>query len=225
MALFSQLEVWVDLVNRTGPEHMAVDQIVHSSGLQLPLLRFYQWRGEEVSLGYFEKLADAQRDFPGEEIEYVRRWTGGGIVDHRIDHTYTLFIPKGHAIEQLRGAGSYEKIHQALAASLIDAGVDCFLTMDEGDSSERSCFVNPVPHDIVGANGQKLAGAGQRRTRDGMIHQGSVQGVLDAKSWQSAFTEHLTELSIQKNIGESELGDVLELVKSRYGNDSWLNKR
>lgn len=225
MAIFSQLEVWVDRVSRTGEEHMAVDEIIHSSGLKLPLLRFYQWTGEEVSLGYFEKLADAKRDFPGKGVEYVRRWTGGGIVDHRIDQTYTLFIPRGNKVEQLRGAGSYEKIHEALAASLIETGVECSLTLDASDSSARSCFVNPVPYDIVGGEGQKLAGAGQRRTRDGLIHQGSVQGVLDVNSWRSSFTKRLSSSATQKNIDETDLGDVSEMVAKRYGSETWLNKR
>ena len=115
MAVFSELEVWIDPLARSGAENMAVDEMLHISRGELPLLRIYQWRHAVVSFGYFEKLGDAMRDLPGEEIEYVRRWTGGGIVDHRADLTYTLSIPKGHRLEQQRGNASYAQIHQALA--------------------------------------------------------------------------------------------------------------
>jgi len=42
-----------------------------------------------------------------------------------------------------------------------------------------ACFQNPVAHDVVDATGHKIAGAGQRRNRTGMLHQGSV---ITAKS-------------------------------------------
>ena len=89
---------------------MAIDQLLLERSHPVPLIRFYQWSEPTVSFGYFEKLSDAKRDFPGDELRYVRRWTGGGIVDHREDQTYSLFFPKGHPVEQLRGNGSYAVI-------------------------------------------------------------------------------------------------------------------
>jgi lipoate-protein ligase A len=202
---------------------MAVDEILHLRGGELPLLRIYQWSHAAVTFGYFEKLSDAMRDFPGEEIEYVRRWTGGGIVDHRVDLTYTLSIPKGHPLEQQRGNASYAVIHQALAKSMQASGVACALTEEGSDNEARSCFVKPVPYDIIGSRGQKLAGAGQKRSRYGLLHQGSVQGVEDSEGWLKALIQSLATNVKEKDI--TELSDVSKLVRARYGNPAWTQKR
>jgi len=78
--LFEVLRVWKDSVARSGPENMAVDEWLTSQTAEGPILRIYDWDGDWVSLGYFQSLAEAQRLF-GNEVSYVRRWTGGGIVD------------------------------------------------------------------------------------------------------------------------------------------------
>ena len=66
-----------------------------------------------------EQLAE-QTD---ESLDLCRRPTGGGIVDHREDWTYSLIIPRGHALEEARAADSYREIHVALAAALQKQGV------------------------------------------------------------------------------------------------------
>lgn len=223
MAVFSNLEVWIDPIARSGAENMAVDELLHSNGGELPLLRIYRWRHAAVSFGYFEKFSDATRAFPGDGIEYVRRWTGGGIVDHRDDMTYTLSIPKGHPLEQQRGNASYAHIHQALVEAMLACGVECQLTEAKDEGGSRSCFIRPVPFDIVGGEGQKLAGAGQKRSRHGLLHQGSVQGIKDRKAWQGALIASLTNGAIEKDI--TNLGDVSKVVRERYGNPNWTQKR
>lgn len=225
MAIFSELDVWVDTQARSASENMAIDQLVMESELKCPLIRFYQWRDPAVSFGYFEKLSDAKRDFPGESLCYVRRWTGGGIVDHRSDQTYSIFLPKGHPVEQMRGNLSYAAIHKSLTVSLNATGMHCKLTEDDSDSEARSCFVKPVAFDIVDALGRKLAGAGQKRSRYGLLHQGSVQGVTKVESWQAAFLEALAEKVVKRDISLGELGDVSELSVERYASAQWTERR
>ncbi|MFC4994333.1 lipoyl protein ligase domain-containing protein [Rubritalea tangerina] len=225
MALFEELDVWIDGSERSGPAHMAVDELLHTHGWERPLLRFYQWSGEEVSLGYFERLSDAQAAFPGEALRYVRRWTGGGVVDHRCDVTYTICIPKGHVVEQMRGDGSYAAIHAVLAEALLELGVACALTDGSLETRERACFGNPVRQDIVDAGGRKLAGAGQKRSRYGILHQGSVQGVKDVAGWRQLFAAALADRVHKKDIAIEKMGDVSKLVAERYGAAAWTEKR
>jgi hypothetical protein len=70
--VFERLHLWIDPLERPGPEAMAVDEWLLENAT-LPVLRVYRWRGEWGSVGYFGKLAEARHSFPG--ISWVRRWT------------------------------------------------------------------------------------------------------------------------------------------------------
>lgn len=179
--LFKKLKVWLDPVPRSGPMNMAVDEWLMQNAWETPVLRIYDWKGEWASLGYFQSLAEARRIF-GEEPEYVRRWTGGGIVDHRGDVTYTLAIPRSEELTATRGNESYCAIHREISRCLGEGGLSCQLTGEDSQNDSAACFEKPVAWDLLGDDGSKLAGAGQRRTRWGILHQGSVasqKGSLD----------------------------------------------
>jgi len=153
---------------------MAVDEWLLETASR-PLLRVYRWEQGWGSLGYFGRLAVAATDFP--ELKWVRRWTGGGTVDHRADWTYTLIVPAGESLSQTRGAESYRLIHAALGEVLRSEGRVVRLSAGDEQTGAASCFENPVCYDLVDASGQKIAGAGQRRSRLGLLHQGSVAGI------------------------------------------------
>ena len=121
-SVFKSLEIWQGKKLLTGAENMAVDQLLMERVGDIPILRIYGWSEPTVSFGYFLSLADAQQAFAEPDLTYLRRWTGGGIVDHRHDITYTLVIPRGHYLSQARGAESYRMIHQSLAAALSQMG-------------------------------------------------------------------------------------------------------
>lgn len=225
VSIFSQLRVWHDPVARTGPENMAVDQLLLENVADMPVLRFYQWVRPEVSFGYFESLEEAMDTFGGKGLHYVRRWTGGGIVDHRVDVTYTLVIPREHEVAKMRGAGSYGEIHRAVALALKLNGVECRVIVQNEGGGESACFVNPVAFDITDQSGKKLAGAGQKRTRYGLLHQGSVQGVLDQSVWKEALMEALADSHTEWSPGSDLLEQVAELASQRYAAKEWLEKR
>lgn len=179
--LFEKLIVWRDEPPRPGPENMAVDEALMRAVGEVAVLRLYHWEGDWVSLGYFQSLGEARRIF-GERPDYVRRWTGGGVVDHREDLTYTLAIPRGHELAGRRGNESYCAIHREIAKCLGEGGIPCGLTREDSPAATSACFEKPVAWDLLGAAGEKLAGAGQRRSRWGVLHQGSVmarKGSLD----------------------------------------------
>ena len=224
--------VWHDLVPRTGAMNMAIDQTLFEHGFELPILRFYSWEKPTISLGYFQSLKETKRHFPDEKLEFIRRWTGGGSVDHRIDHTYTLIIPRKHPWSNLSGALSYQTIHQAIATALNHTETLCSLA----DSSmpivsNIPCFKQPVEYDIINNNGKKLAGAGQKRNRQGLLHQGSVIDVTYPNLWKDEFIKLLTLSAITWTPEtDFESQDSFEhitsnLAKTRYESTEWLMKR
>lgn len=211
--IFDALEVWFDEEVRTGPENMAVDEWLLESVSEVPILRIYDWAGDWVSLGYFQSLKVAKEIF-GEEPEYVRRWTGGGIVDHRVDVTYTLVMPRELAMARGRGCESYKAIHGAVAECLRKAGMLCELAACDHDGDSAACFEKPVAWDLLGAEGEKIAGAGQRRSRYGTLHQGSViasKGALDDLPQMMSQQHEVVEFSPQVN-------------SDRYEAEAWLRR-
>ncbi len=225
MAVFGKLLLWIDPVKRSGPEAMAVDEWLLATAVT-PVLRVYGWSGEWVSVGYFGKMAEARELFPG--ISRVRRWTGGGMVDHRADWTYTVVAPQGEPLAGWRGAESYRAIHAALAESLVAEGIPVRMSKGDDETGAAQCFENPVSHDLLGADGRKLAGAGQRRGRDGLLHQGSVAVAgADAADGRGR-AEHLAG----RLAGEwehfspiPEPAEIARIIAARYGNDAWTNRR
>ncbi len=220
--VFERLRLWIDPVERSGPEAMAVDEWLLETA-DSPVLRVYRWLGEWGSVGYFGNLVDARASLPG--LSWVRRWTGGGTVDHRADWTYSVVSPAGSALAGMKGAESYRILHEALVAALRDEGLTAILASGASATGESLCFRNPVGHDLVDSSGAKIAGAGQRRTRRGVLHQGSV-ACLPAGG--RGFEERAHGLAGKLAEGW-ETADfrvptawLEEKVGARYGNPHWL---
>lgn len=225
MEVFEKLLLWMDPQLRAGPETMAVDEWLLET-VDTPVLRIYGWQGDWVSLGYFGEFAAAEASFPG--VDLVRRWTGGGMVDHRADWTYSLVVPRGEPLVATRGAESYRWVHAALAKVLSDG--KNFVQMSDGDSQTGAglCFENPVQYDLTDNHGRKIAGAGQRRTKLGLLHQGSVAAVdgYDRNSEKLA-VELSNILSSQWELVSYTPGtdDLARRTIARYARDEWTQRR
>lgn len=204
--------------------NMAVDEALLRH-VQIPVLRIYGWNAVCVSIGYFQKAAVAPTDRP-----FVRRYTGGGLVEHGHDLTYTLVLPSDHPLTTAGTLPSYRSIHQAVAQALKDCGVPCRLATAQPQKDDASCFLKPVPADVLDLGGSKLAGAAQRRTKQGCLHQGSIllpQGI-PATLHKTLMTQLQTclqaefETSVLTNY-EKKNAEDLEL--SRYTSLAWSHLR
>ena len=89
-----ELVLWRDPVARSGEEAMAVDEALLEWG-EKPVLRAYRWAEPTVTYGYFDEEATARAIFPGEELHFVRRWTGGGIGRWRPEKSPRRRSPSG----------------------------------------------------------------------------------------------------------------------------------
>jgi lipoate-protein ligase A len=224
MEVFQTLRLWVDPLRRSGPESMAVDEWLLETATA-PLLRVYRWQGDWASVGYFGKIAEAQAAIP--RVSWVRRWTGGGIVDHRADWTYTLVVPQAEPLASWRGTEIYRAIHAALADALVAEGIAARLCGGDEETGAALCFENPVNHDLLGPDGRKLSGAGQRRSRQGLLHQGSVLaacGELDSQQRAEALAGRLARCW-QPFHAQPEPLDLAQRVTARYARDGWTSRR
>lgn len=216
------IRLWCDPVRRPGYRNMAADEAL--SRRPEAWLRVYGWARPAVSFGYFDTSKEASRLFPGEGVEYIRRWTGGGIVDHRSGYTYTVTLPAREGMMYPPADKLYLWIHGALAKTLAACGVPCSLLQADAPDGGRACWASPVKSDIVDAMGRKLAGAGQRRCRGAVLHQGLIQQCEPADGWQLMLAQALAGQTDVVEGSEPYLGfsdEVEELCRSKYETAAW----
>lgn len=214
---------WDDETRRSAAENMAVDEWLLMSEPAVPILRVYGWIERAVTFGFGEASAPIRARFP--EVERIRRWTGGGVVEHGMDATYSLVLPKSVAPAWQNSAAVYARVHETLAAVLRARGLPAW-RVDSGLQVPGSfCFDAPVRHDVL-IGGRKVAGAGQRRTREGVLHQGSLQGAAVLPGITRDLAAALARKVSCPPIGWAPCPEALRmLTKSRYANRSWSESR
>ena len=161
---------------------------------QTPVLRFYGWTKPAASFGYFQKFFEVERATHLRPL--IRRPTGGGIVPHDADWTYSLAIPPNHEWYSLRAEESYRRAHEWIQAAFARLSVETGLAPHAKKSLPGQCFVGHEKFDLLW-RGKKIAGAAQRRNKFGLLIQGSVQPPpsLTRTDWQKAMREVAREQS------------------------------
>src|SRR5207245_480278 len=137
-----------------------------------PVLRLYSWTERAASFGYFQRYAEIE----GLTLlrPLVRRPTGGGLVPHDADWTYSLLFPMGHEWYSLAAIESYRRVHEWLQAAFAGLNVETELAPVAYKPRPGQCFAGYERFDLLW-QGRKIAGAAQRRRSDGLLIQGSVQ--------------------------------------------------
>ena len=189
---------------------MALDEALLEAmpRLQQPVLRFYGWTEPAATFGYFQKFSGVEQATPLRPL--IRRPTGGGIVPHDADWTYSAIFPPGHEWHSLAAIESYRRIHDWLRLAFAELNVEtelaCSSRREEAHSKKTEtsqslltsaatavtsqCFTGHEKSDQLW-RGKKIAGAAQRRNQLGLLIQGSVQPPpvpLARSDWENAMT-------------------------------------
>jgi hypothetical protein len=225
MPALPQLHLWHDVVPREGPINMALDEamLLQAEGVWM---RVYGWEQPSVSIGFSQPLAVVPASQTGWPV--VRRWTGGGVVVHDGDWTYTLAAPAGSELSEQRAVDTYRQIHEAMIAALHEAGIsNCELQPEHTSDGMGVCFVEPAKFDVVW-RGQKIAGAAQRRAKAGFLHQGTIQPVKIPPPFGLLFARQLAvEVTVmnQEEMEAKLLPVARELALQKYGSMEWTTNR
>ena len=171
--------------------NMALDEALLQgvSRLGRPVLRFYGWTEPAASFGYFQKHAQIEQMTRLRPL--VRRPTGGGLVPHDADWTYSAVFPPSDDWCRLHATDSYRRIHEWIRAALARLSLATELAPACSKASPGQCFQGHEMFDLLW-RGRKIAGAAQRRTRDGLLIQGSVQArqlSLARADWEKAMCD------------------------------------
>ena len=166
--------------NNTAAMNMAIDEalMLRQKEDALPTLRFYGWTHPSFSFGYFQKIVE-EVDVPKcreQGVGLVRRPTGGGIVIHGWDLTYTVALPQDNPLVPRNTLESYRVIHECIIEGLRRLSINAEHFSEQISSNEELqniCLTHPTKYDVL-INNRKVAGAAQRRKRGVLLHQGYI---------------------------------------------------
>jgi lipoate-protein ligase A len=156
--------------------NMGLDEALLGSASAPPTVRFYSWRPDTLSLGYFQRVAEV----PGAERAgaLVRRITGGGAIHHQRELTFSLAFDLAHPLYAGSVASSYERVHALIATALAEFGVLAVLRGASELASDRAetgmCFHHSTALDLAW-DGRKGVGSAQRRRGGRVLHHGSIK--------------------------------------------------
>lgn len=199
---------------------MALDEaLLRTAGARArPLLRIYSWSEPAVTFGYFQK-------FPAHlvsEYTVIRRPTGGGIVYHTADTTYTVVAPPGHRLHAMKTQDAYNLLHRAISVALnLKSQISNLKSPLRGG---YECFQHPVAGDVVADDGAKLAGGAQRRGKSGMLHQGSIAAKVTIEQLTGGFRSALDAEFANYELTPEEIALAEKLTREKYATEAW-NRR
>jgi lipoate-protein ligase A len=154
--------------------NMALDEALLEavSRFGRPLLRLYSWSEPAATFGYSQRYGDLAKATPLRPL--IRRATGGGLVLHDADWTYSLVFPPSHFWFHLRAEESYRLAHEWVCGAFARLDVVTELSPICRKEVPGQCFFGAEKNDLLW-HGRKIAGAAQRRPKTGLLIQGSVQ--------------------------------------------------
>ena len=210
--------------------NMAVDEALLAGLARRPqaVLRFYGWTQPAATFGYFQKFSEVAATTHLRPL--IRRPTGGGIVPHAADWTYSAVFPPGSEWYALKAEESYRRIHDWLRLAFAEMKVETELAPAAKKSAPGQCFVGHEKFDLLW-HGQKIAGAAQRRNKLGLLIQGSVQppAGLARAEWETAMHRVAIrdfQVTWSDFPPDAELRQHAErLVLEKYGSDEYNRRR
>ena len=211
--------------------NMALDEALleHASSHPAPILRLYGWNTPAATFGYSQNYAEVASWTPLRPL--IRRPTGGGLVPHDSDWTYSVVIPPDHPWHKLRAEESYRRMHDWITAAFRVLQIEAELSAASEKPAPGRCFIGAEKFDVLAA-GKKIAGAAQKRNKLGLLIQGSVQPPSTMSSranWEDSllktgresFSIQWRELALPKTI----LNRAGELDSQKYATDAYNQRR
>ncbi len=215
-------------------EQMAVDEALALSHPDAFCLRFFRWNGVGLTFGYAQRFQAVEKVLPpGIGTNWTRRPTGGGVVPHLSDLTFSLVFPDPGVLDPM---ALYERIHSAIQKGLLELALDVQLSGPRGEPAPHGpqgasqCFRKPVRLDLV-MGGAKILGGAIRRMGQTVLYQGSLQ-LPEVRQRAPEF-----EAALQRQIGaewnlrwhSAELDAGLQAkamaLEAKYRSPAWIQRR
>lgn len=158
-------------------ENMACDEVMCETMPCNYILRFYKWKREGITFGFSQRYNSviATIDDKRKTYDITRRPTGGGIVIHENDLTFSLIF---YSPEEFNPTNTYHMLHSSIYSEYIRNGFSVsilnYKAQYDVNNPTMECFKKPVDMDIM-VNDKKILGGALRKFSDYMLYQASLQ--------------------------------------------------
>lgn len=218
---------------------LAVDEYMLDNQYSCGALRMYQWDNHSFTFGYNLSYWRTVKKLGPVFGHPIRRLTGGGLVNHQYDYTFSIVIPRSHPFYHFTAMKSYQSIHMLIQEILKIFGVSttmCPCSQCDGtrlpQTSVDYCFKNPVAFDLVREKSifQKVLGSAQKRTRKALLFQGTLNKKalpeVDWCFWEKLFLQTFSqEFSIDSSLQPLPSDEILKNYLLKYRSNQWNQKR
>jgi len=198
---------------------MALDEaVLEESPTDALVLRVYEWKGEGCTFGFSQKYSEVKAlCAPG--VEPVRRATGGGVVFHDGDLTFSLVFPWDRTCAP---EAIYKNIHRGIHQALKAAGTANGMATRRQEGIARDCFARAECADLVDAGDKKILGGALRKKGLKGLYQGSLRVRVPGGVVVDGIEREFGRPSLEILPSWIEAGRRLE---ARYRSAEWNERR
>lgn len=206
----------------TGQENMRIDSDLLDSAIEnkldYPIFRLYAWKPACVSLGRNQKDDFLDKGFLKENnIDVVRRLTGGRALLHADEITYSFICPTLYLKNGEHVVSSYKEISRILIGKFKTIGID----LDFGSNKPIKtgfdyCMLISTGADLC-YHGKKLIGSAQCRKQGYILQHGSILYDYDKALLEKIFkepvsTDEITSIKeINPKLTKEKIIDILSV--------------
>jgi len=247
---------FIDLETHDAYTNMAIDEAIMlaiKEGKAPPTLRIYRWKPSAVSVGTFQGMQDeVDVEFcKSNDIDFIRRLTGGGAVyhDYNGEVTYSIIMPKGHPLALNDILDSYKLLCGGIVRALYHLGINNaeFKPINDVTVGEKKVSGNAMTkrHGCILQHGTTLLNLDvnlmftilkvpQEKISDKMISDvkervTSIQEILAREvhidelreALKLGFSDALDIELTPSKLSEEELQTSETLAKEKYSTDEW----
>ncbi|MEF3279694.1 MAG: hypothetical protein K6357_01835 [Elusimicrobiota bacterium] len=226
------------LIIKTNPfdvyENMSCDEIFCETMPEKYILRFFNWAKNGITFGLSQRFSVVLKELNEIEqsLDITRRPTGGGLVIHKNDITFSFIF---YSPEEFNPLKTYEKLHTAITKEYLKNGIELNLLNSKTQNYDinnniTNCFKKPVEKDIMAGN-RKILGGAIRKFSDYILYQASLQMpdarenlMLHSKIIIKAFEKEFNLSFHEFILNDLYYHKITQKKQEKYSNQNWIKR-
>lgn len=200
--------------------NMSIDEMLLNNYKEasFPILRLYEWE-PSLSFGRFSKVSKNINLSQLSHLSYARRITGGGILVHGGDISYSLFLSQSY-LDNLSVKKSYSFLCSFLINFYKELGLNALFASQANVEYQKDdiCLKGKELYDIL-IKDEKIGGNAQRYSKNMVFQHGSIPLSFNKRLFEPLFKKGsgIEETSSLYKVGiRKDRVQLKEMIKDSF---------